>query len=54
MLVVGGWVSYCKSSNKAIRLPPVTGFNIGALALPESLQCRLGNVRHDLKGYYTA
>ncbi len=49
----GGWVSYCKSSNKAMRLPPVTGFNIRARILPE-FQCQLKNVKHDLKGYYTA
>lgn len=27
---VGGLVSYCKSSNKAMRLSPVTGFNISS------------------------
>lgn len=47
-------MSYCKSSNKATRLPPVTGFNIGAQILPESLLCQLKNVKRDLKGYYTA
>lgn len=50
----GGWVSYCKSSNKAIRLRPVTGFNIGAVILPESSLWQLQNVKHDLRGYYTA
>lgn len=50
----GGWVSYCKSSNKAKRLPPVTGFNIRARILPESPLCQLKNVKHDLKGYYIA
>lgn len=47
-------MSYCKSSNKATRLPLVTGFNIRARLLPESPQRHLKNVKHDLKGYYTA
>lgn len=50
----GGWVSYCESSNKAMRLLPVTGFNIRARILPESPLWHLKNVRHDLKGYSAA
>lgn len=37
-----------------MRLPLVTGFNIRARLLPESPQRLLKNVKHDLKGYYTA
>lgn len=47
-------MSYCKSSNKAMRLLPVTGFNIRARILPESPLWQLKNVRHDLKGYSSA
>lgn len=43
-----------QSSNKAIRLLPLTGFNIVAQILPESPPCQPKNVKHDLNAYYTA